>query len=326
MVSVLMSVYNEPLDWLKQSIDSILTQTFTDFEFIIINDKPDRLELAEFLKQEASNDYRIKIHTNPGNIGLTKSLNIGLKLCKGKYIARMDADDISLPTRFEKQVDFLEKNGNIGIVGSWIESFGYRKNIVKFPSSDNAIRINQLYSTPFDHPATMMRAKLLHQLNYLYDENIRYAQDQELWYRMGKISKFANIQDILYKHRYNANQISCKHINEQQANVKNTRRKLVNDFYSKYRINLLNYSEIKLDDIKRLRKLQKQIELNDFENLYLNFIVKSLYFSLPKHRFQVFLKSLLKGEFYSNDWTMKDILKLSLKYIRPNLFITTGLI
>lgn len=237
----------------------------------------------------------------------------------------MDADDISFPTRFEKQVAFLENNDNIGIVGSWVESFGNRKGIVHFPETDSSIRINQLYSSPFDHPATMMNSQTLHRLDYFYDEQIRYAQDQDLWYRIGKISEFANIQEVLYKHRYNDNQISCKHIVEQQANVKKIRRKLVHDYYFKYNLSEPNYSELSLNDIKNLRDFQKQHRINDFDNQYLNCIVKLMHFSLPKYRVMCYFKELFNGEFFRNDWTLKDFIKLTIKYFNPNSFITSGL-
>ena len=101
-VSVLMSVYSEPKEWLISSINSILNQSFSDFEFIIINDNPTRSINSIVLNYFAITDSRVKIFENKSNIGLTKSLNKGLKLTEGKYIARMDADDISLPDRFFK--------------------------------------------------------------------------------------------------------------------------------------------------------------------------------------------------------------------------------
>ena len=114
-VTVLMSVYNGEKH-LREAIDSILNQTFGDFEFLIINDgSTDRT--ADIL--QSYQDSRIKIIHNEKNIGLTKSLNKGLKLAKGEYLARMDADDISYPNRLEVQYEYMEKNPNVGIVGSW---------------------------------------------------------------------------------------------------------------------------------------------------------------------------------------------------------------
>ena len=112
-ISVLMSVYNEPIDWMRQAIESILNQTYKDFEFIIVNDNPEREENQFVLNEYRNKDSRIIILCNEHNIGLTKSLNKGLTVANGEYIARMDADDIALPKRFEKQALYLAKNKNV---------------------------------------------------------------------------------------------------------------------------------------------------------------------------------------------------------------------
>ena len=96
-ISVIMSVYSERVDWIRKSIDSILNQTYSDFEFIIVNDKPDKEENAQLLEEYAARDSRIKVLTNEENIGLTKSLNKAFALAEGEFIARMDADDMALP-------------------------------------------------------------------------------------------------------------------------------------------------------------------------------------------------------------------------------------
>ena len=104
-VSVIMSTYKEPIDWIRQSIDSILNQTFSEFEFIIVVDNPKYKELISVLNDYAEADNRICIMVNENNIGLVKSLNKALSQCNGEYIVRMDADDISLPERIAHQID-----------------------------------------------------------------------------------------------------------------------------------------------------------------------------------------------------------------------------
>ena len=118
-VSVLMPVYNTKEEYLREAIESILNQTFTDFEFIIINDGSTN-NAEEVIK--SYKDSRIKYYRQE-NHGLIYTLNYGLSLCNGEYIARMDSDDISLPFRFEKQIEVLDKNPNIGIVGGLIKIF-----------------------------------------------------------------------------------------------------------------------------------------------------------------------------------------------------------
>ncbi len=156
-VSVLMSVYNEPIEWIQEAIDSIIHQTFTDFEFIIVNDNPKRKELATSLVVNAEKDNRITVISNAENIGLTKSLNIGLKHCKGKYIARMDADDISLPQRFEKQYSYMSFHTEIGVCGTFAEMFGQKNAIWKVPVKHEDCAI--FYETPFIHPTVFIRKK-----------------------------------------------------------------------------------------------------------------------------------------------------------------------
>ena len=121
LVSVIMSNYNTPEDYLRQSIDSILGQTYSNFEFIIVDDASTDGSLAVI---ESYKDPRIRIIKNSENLGLTKSLNIALDECRGEYIARMDSDDISLPERFEKQVTFLQSNPDVIVCGTWAKYIG----------------------------------------------------------------------------------------------------------------------------------------------------------------------------------------------------------
>ena len=117
-VSVIMSVYREPLEWIDASIKSILVQTYGDFEFLIVNDNPESEELCHFLNEKALSDNRISLIANERNIGLTKSLNVALTKSNGEYIARMDADDIACLNRLSSQVEYLDKNANHSVVHS----------------------------------------------------------------------------------------------------------------------------------------------------------------------------------------------------------------
>src|SRR4030067_740036 len=154
-VTVLMPVYNGE-KYLKEAIDSVLAQTLKDFEFLIINDcSTDKTQ--EIL--ESYRDTRIRLFRQ-SNKGLTRSLNKGIQLSRGEYVARMDADDIALPERLEKQVTFFEKRPEIGVVGSFHSevSASLHKSIVKkFPSDDSTIRKMLIKENPFSHPTVMMR-------------------------------------------------------------------------------------------------------------------------------------------------------------------------
>ncbi|MGA1874719.1 MAG: glycosyltransferase [bacterium] len=205
-ISVVMSVFNGG-KYLESSLNSVLNQTFQDFECIIINDASiDNTE--EILKR--FNDPRIKIAANPENLGLTKSLNKGLSLSKGKYIARMDADDISLPHRFEKQLTFLEENPDHALVGSsyyQIDDRGKIGSLIKVLTNDSNIRPGLKNQNWFGHGSVMMRRDAALRLGG-YNERYTYAQDYDLWLRMAETYKVANLEEPLYCWRLTSSCIS----------------------------------------------------------------------------------------------------------------------
>lgn len=168
LVSVVMAVYNEE-KYLRDSIESILSQTFTDFEFVVINDgSVDKTQ--DILENYAQRDRRIKLIINERNLGLVKSLNKGIKLAKGKYIARMDAGDVSYPERLNKQVEFLEDNRAVYIVGTSAYWMNGNKTIIggsKFPTVVDGI---SLYKTGGAiHPSIMIQSQLFEKIG-LYNE------------------------------------------------------------------------------------------------------------------------------------------------------------
>ena len=197
-ISVVMSTYNR-VAFLPRAIDSILKQTFTDFEFIIINDgSPD--ETDKVLSLFAAKDKRIRVITNEQNKGLIYSLNLGLDEARGKYIARMDDDDIALPTRFEKQYAFMEQNPDFAVVGSWI---GRPENGKKWgfhdeTNPDKVKVLMYLNSVPISHPASFLRRSFLnkHAIRYSYD--YKAAEDRKFWLDiLDAGGKIGNIPEIL---------------------------------------------------------------------------------------------------------------------------------
>ena len=208
-ISVIMSVYNSE-KYLSESIESILNQTFSDFEFIIIDDGSidNSLDIIEMYSKK---DSRIQIIRNEINIGLTKSLNKGITFAKGKYIARMDADDISMPERFKTQLEFLEKNLNIYVVGTNIICVNEAGNYLyecNFPNSPNIIKWNLYFSNQLAHPSVMMRSDLFLICGYKYDESYRYAQDYELWQNISRNYQISNITKPLLIYRIMNSSIS----------------------------------------------------------------------------------------------------------------------
>ncbi|MEM9162576.1 MAG: glycosyltransferase [Cyanobacteria bacterium P01_F01_bin.4] len=203
-VTVLMSVYNGE-HYLRASIDSILFQSFKDFEFLIINDgsADSTLEIIN-----TYDDSRIRLINNECNLGLTKSLNKGLKLARGKLIARQDGDDISEPDRLAKQVSFLEAHPKVALVGSWYKNIDPQGNLIgayELPCESAQNRWEMLFCNPFIHSAVMFRKRPVACWigSYLYDEAFVYAQDYALWGRIACRRKVANIGEYLVRLRLN---------------------------------------------------------------------------------------------------------------------------
>lgn len=322
-VSVLMSVYNEPLDWIQQAIDSILAQTFTDFEFIIINDKPDRAELKEFLERNSAIDARIRIHTNPENIGLTKSLNVGLKLCTGKYIARMDADDISLPERFQKQVELLENDIRIGIVGCWLKDIGSKKAVRKIPVDNMDIKLRWMIRPPFDHPSTMMRSSVLKDNGISYNERLKYAQDMQLWYEMGKVCSFANIPQVLFLHRHNFQQVSLLHQQEQLINTKLVRKKLLEDWIYELDIEDQLPDTVSIQYIINVASKFKQNSSKCRDKKIM--LLYMLYLSLKRYNLKSFFLYIKLILIKKSCLTFRDHARVLVKHIAPNKYLHSGI-
>lgn len=213
-ISILMSVCNGE-KYLKKAIDSILEQSFRDFEFIIVDDGSCDNTL-EILKDYAEKDSRIEIIKNEKNIGLTKSLNKAIQEAKGEYIARMDADDIALPERLKEQIEFLEKNPEIGLLGTGYYEIVDNKIISKkyFPPTDEKLRKILIKYNPFFHASVMLRKSVIQKVG-LYDECFKRAQDYELWFRIAAESKMANLSELLMMRRYDFENISIRNENEQ---------------------------------------------------------------------------------------------------------------
>jgi len=208
IISVVMSVYNGE-KYLREAIDSILNQTFTNFEFIIVNDGSTDKSL-EIIKSYA--DSRIVI-IDQENTGLAKALNNGINIAKGKYIARMDADDISELNRLEVQFDYLEKNEDIGILGTWIELIDEKDNVIgnkKEPVNPEDIHNIILTYGCFNHGTVMFRKSLFRKAggySNVFPENSP-TEDFALWNRMLRITSGANIPHYLYKLRIHSSSVS----------------------------------------------------------------------------------------------------------------------
>lgn len=223
-ISVVMAVYNGE-EYLLDAIRSIQTQTFNNFELIIINDASDD-RTAELL--QTIGDPRIRVFTNERNVGLTKSLNKALRHCRGRFIARMDADDLSHPLRFEKQLAFLESHRDCALVGSSyyvINDKGITVSLVQVVTDPAQLKAGLKQQNWFGHGSVMMRQSALAQVGG-YDEEFRYAQDYDLWLRLSERFEVANINEPLYFWRSTQQAISSAKAHEQQQFAELAKQKM----------------------------------------------------------------------------------------------------
>ena len=206
-ISVILPVYNAA-QYLKETIESVLTQTFSDFELIIINDgSTDESESIAI----SFEDKRIIYIKNPINLGLIATLNKGIDLSTGKYIARMDADDICLPQRFEKQWNLMESNLNLDVCGSSITYFNTTGNLKNWdvPLSDKLIKTQLLVGPGFSHPTVFLRTSSLKQQQIYYSKDYIHAEDYELWVRLATLGfQFQNIKEPLLYYRIHEENVS----------------------------------------------------------------------------------------------------------------------
>lgn len=320
IISVLMPAYNAE-KYIEEAIDSILKQTFSNFEFIIIDDgSTDRtLDIIKSIK-----DTRIKLIQNGGNKGLIYTLNYGLTLAQGKYIARMDADDISQPERLQKQYEYMEVYSDVSVLGTGF-LFMHNNRVHRHPTDDKEIRIKLMEGTAFAHPTVMMRKAdiELHNLSY----NIHYpsAEDYKLWTEYVFLNlKLANLSDVLLNYRVHDSQVSSRKREEQKAITSEIRKGYINtlfdSIFSESELDIINnrfkcvpFSDV-LPIIIKLRNSNKQKLFFD-EKLFDKYLCNKMALSINKNGLFYMIKS--DYSVFLKFW----ILRKYLKRIFKNIFI-----
>ena len=238
LISVVMPVYNSG-ELIHQTIKSILTQTYTNFEFIIINDASTDNTL-KVVKEYAKKDNRIKIINNKTNLGIALASNKGLDAAKGKYIAMMDHDDISLPQRFEKQVEFLEKNKDVFLLGTKYEHIDINnKKIITMSVVTNPDKLKKYMITgrpKICHPSIMFRNKT----KIRYRSKIYYAQDYDFFLQLlSDNKKLSNLDEVLFKYRIHNTQTSMQKRDKQYL----FSRKAIEFYWQRIKFGIDNYNE-----------------------------------------------------------------------------------
>ena len=227
-VSVLMSVYNGE-SYLGEAVESILNQTFIDFEFIIVDDGATDSTWS-ILSEYAARDKRIVLLQNKNNIGLAKSLNKGLAMARGEYIARQDADDISLSVRFVNQVEYLDKNREVGVLGTEVELIDdcgrpmLNYNPPFLPTTPGMVRWTLFFRCCLHHPTVMARRRAYNNLGG-YSPGCPYAEDYELWLRLAVARiKICNLQQKLVRLRKHSGSVTNVHEKLHRRNADNAVR------------------------------------------------------------------------------------------------------
>jgi len=252
LISVVMPVFNCD-SFIAKSVESILGQTLRDFELIIIDDcSTDKT--VEFIK--GYQDSRITLIQKPENSGLVASLNLGIELARGKFIARMDGDDISDSRRFEKQVAFLNSNPEVMLCGAWLQLLG-TEEIIKYPADPENIKIALLDYCALAHPVIMMRKDFITTNKLYYDQGFECAEDYDLWTRAVSVGKLTNIPQVLLFYRIHDNQVTVR---EQYKQAKNS---------NLCRLRMLCYpiTEISDTDIEMGELIVESKQINDVAQL-----------------------------------------------------------
>jgi hypothetical protein len=215
-VTVLLPSHNAAA-WLRDAVDSVLRQSFRDFELLIIDDgstdHTDRL-------LSAYSDHRIRVFRHARNQGLIASLNRGIGLAKGRFLARMDADDVAHRRRLGLQVAFMDANPEVGICGTWFRlRRGWRRFTVRTPRNHHEIAARLFFRSAFGHPTVMLRREFLEKTGLRYDPQALHAEDYDLWVRARGLTRLANLAQALLDYRVHGEQISLQHLQPQSESV-----------------------------------------------------------------------------------------------------------
>ncbi len=214
-VSVLMPAYNVE-KYIGEAIESILNQTFTDFEFIIVDDGSTD-GTWKIIQSYAEKDSRIVPLQNEKNLHISKTRNRLIGLARGEYVMWQDADDISVGDRTQKQVNFLDEHDDVGIVGGFLEMFTEKGevSIRKYSNSDTTLRKNIFKFVTVSQPVSMVRKSIYNKVG-IYNERFNVAEDLDLLFRVGSVSKLANVQEIMLKYRIFDESITFKQLRKME--------------------------------------------------------------------------------------------------------------
>jgi glycosyltransferase EpsE len=235
VVSIIMSTYTDA-SYINDAIESVLQQTFLDWEFIIIDDTSTD-NTGQIIDEITRKDDRFVVIHNKRNKGQTLNLVLGVELAKGEFIARIDGDDIWIDkSKLQKQINFLKDNPEYGLIGCWaniVDKNGYKTSEGRSPCTDNAIRSYMLIENCFFHSSVMIRRSIVEKVGN-YDSRVRSSQDYEYWLRIGLVYKMHNLDKFMINYRMNPNGMTSTNYDLQLSDTFEMVKKFKN-FYPHYR-------------------------------------------------------------------------------------------
>lgn len=300
-ISVIMSVYNTNEAFLRKAIESILQQTYKNFEFLIFDDASSDHRVKDIIIEYKDVDNRIKYIRNDANLGLTKTLNKGIKLAKGEFIARMDSDDFSLPTRFEEQVKFLLINPEVSAAATafYIDNDGKQKKHKIGRIKPKEIEVRLFFENScIAHSSMMMRTDFLRENSIYYNEQMVRAQDYDMWVQIARHGRISVVNKYLTVYRMGNHQISAYAKKEQKQFKDNISLKqladlklAVNDNEKKIHLSLCDNS---IDC--NIIELKKWIKLLVTQNRRIGLFDRTIFEGMLNYRYlKILFKKILAG-------------------------------
>ena len=289
LISVIMPVYNGQT-YVAEAVSSILKQSYTNTELIVIDDgsSDDTLFILNSFR-----DQRMVVLRNTENWGVARSLNRGIREAKGKYIARMDSDDVARSDRLERQVEFLEAHPEVGLIGGSIECLGAKSGIVHYWPDHDRIHANCLFNTPFAHPVVCWRRELFIEQELWYQEQPATAEDFELWERACRKVRCANIPSVLIDYRIDPSIKISAYLKQQYQGARQVRLRLLEaagiELHEHLQLMLhevgegsFSFSEHSVDDVIALfRKLRSENTVKQyFDQVAFDAVLSKWWYSL----------------------------------------------
>lgn len=309
-ISILLPVYNAG-SFLNDTLMSLIQQNFDDFEIICIDDcsTDNSYEILEKFKKNYPD--KVVLLKNEKNLGIVGTLNKGFEKARGKYIARMDADDISHPQRLKKQFSYMEKHPEIGICGCQVYKFGATNRKVYLPRSSEDVKATLLFNCCLIHPSVVMRTEVIKKNNIRYSTDFEYAEDFEFWTRAMEFCEIANLKERLLKYRVHSKSISSSRFSRQKELEKNIIKKQMKKYFSQLsneETDLISgFEQLNLTNVPKLHSAcQKILDINnktsDFDNKALKKALYKYISKLLKNKFLeetdfVYLNAIFKYSF-----------------------------